>query len=83
MQLEERPRHCQPIYSARIFENGVEFGANIFASEAFGVLEKPGLFRQGVLGQTAQVPGCKLIPGGPLDLSPGGGEVHGERLFPE
>ena len=45
------------------------------------MLEKPGVFRQGVLGQTAQVPGYKLIPGGPLALSPGGGEAHGERLF--
>ena len=53
----------------------------MFASEAFAVLEKSGGFRQGRLGQTAQMPGYQLIPGGPQALFPGGGEVHRETLF--
>ena len=44
------------------------------------MLEKSGVFRQGVLGQTAQVPGYKLIPGA-LWLYPLGVGRFTERRF--
>ena len=64
-----------------IFENGVEFGAKVFRLPAgdslqgglYAAWKARGGFRQGVLGQKAQGPGYKLVPGRTPRLYPLGG----------
>ena len=62
-------------YMSAFLKKMSNLGQNLSAiasREAFAVLEKPGAFRQGGMGQTAQVRGYQLIARGAQALSPGG-----------